>query len=77
VDYWPEKIDTAGIKAFGMDWMIFSKDDLVSFVKEAEEVELWPYGELNFNVSERTVRWKGKQYTFAWLVLKKKGRIGD
>jgi len=72
VDYWPEKIDTTGIKAFGMDWLIFSKEDLLSFVKEAEQFELCPYGEMNFDASERIVRWKGKQYTFAWLVLRKK-----
>jgi hypothetical protein len=76
VDYWPEKINTAGIKVFGMDWMIFSKDDLLSFVKEAEQFELLPYGEMNFNTSERIIRWKGKRYTFAWLVLKKKGELG-
>ncbi len=60
-----------------MDWMIFTKDDLLTLVKEAEQFELLPYGEMNFKAAERIIRWQGKEYTFAWLVLKKKGRIGD
>ena len=27
-DYWPEKIDTAGIPMYGMDWTIFSKIEI-------------------------------------------------
>ncbi len=71
VDYWPDKIDTTGIKAFGLDWMIYSKNDLNSFIREAENFELKPYGKLNFDSADRTVNWHGKAYTFAWLVLKK------
>jgi len=28
VDYWKDKISTDGLTAFGMDWMIFSREDL-------------------------------------------------
>ena len=73
VDYWPEKIDTHGIKAFGMDWMIFSEDDLRSFVKEAEKINFKPYGELNFDAFDKVIKWNGKQYTFVWLAMKKEG----
>lgn len=71
VDYWPEKIDTHHVQAFGMDWTIFSKEDLSAFIKEAEKYDLKPCGALHFDASERVVKWKRKQYTFAWLAMQK------
>jgi len=71
VDYWPDKIDTSGIKSFGMDWIIFSKDALYSFLIEAEKFNFQPCGELNFDALDRVVKWNGKQYTFAWLAMQK------
>jgi len=71
VDYWPDKIDTRGIKSFGMDWIIFSKDALNSFFIEAQKFNFQPCGELNFDALDRVARWNGKQYTFAWLAMQK------
>ena len=71
VDYWPEKIDTSGIKPFGMDWKIFSENELRSFIKEAEKFGFKPCGAMDFNASEQTVKWNGRKYTFAWIALKK------
>ena len=71
MDYWPEKIDTHHIQAFGMDWTIFSKEDLSAFIKEAAKYDLKPCGALHFDASDRVVKWKGKQYTFAWLAMQK------
>jgi SAM-dependent methyltransferase len=72
IDYWSEKIDTSGIKVFGMDWKIFSADDLKTLVKDAEKFDFEPCGELNFETFARIARWQGKNYTFAWLAIKKK-----
>ena len=39
-DYWPEKIDTTGVKFFGMDWLIFSMQDVEDFIKQATGLSL-------------------------------------
>jgi SAM-dependent methyltransferase len=70
-DFWPEKIDTSEVSAFDLDWRIFSKDEVCQFIKEAEEFGLRPIGKLNFEVAKPSVRWKRRNYTFAWLVLQK------
>jgi len=71
IDYWPEKVDTAGIRAFGMDWRIFSEADLRDFLLEAKRFGFSPSGELDFTARDRTVSWMGKRYTFAWIALRK------
>ena len=71
VDYWPEKIDTKGMNIFGMDWTIFSKQELISFIANAHEYGLLPCGPMELDVVEPSISWQGKQYSFAWFVLKK------
>ena len=71
VDYWPEKIDTAGVDAYGMDWIIFSREDLRSFLMQAEGFGLNPVGDLDFESGDRVANWMGRSYTFAWMALKK------
>lgn len=70
-DYWPEKIDTTGTQFFGMDWKIFSKEEVANFVNEAAAYGLCPVGEMNYGGKDKPVDCAGKQYTFGWLVLKK------
>lgn len=70
-DYWPEKINTDGIKFFEMDWKIFSKNEVSKFVEEAASHGLSSVGELDFNVNEAAIDCAGKKYTFGWLVLRK------
>jgi SAM-dependent methyltransferase len=70
-DYWPEKIDTTGVKFFGMDWMIFSRQDIADFIKQAAGHGLVPVGELHFDAQEAPIEGGGKKYTFGWLALKK------
>lgn len=72
VDYWPDKINTDGVKAFGMDWRIFSKDELLEFFTRAGKFGLSPVGAINLSALEPTISWQGKQYTFSWFVLQKK-----
>ncbi|HTV51183.1 MAG TPA: class I SAM-dependent methyltransferase [Steroidobacteraceae bacterium] len=70
-DYWPNKIDTSGTKFFGMDWLIFSEREILSFMRDAQAHGLEPIGEVNGNASERPVKCAGKAYTFGWLVLRR------
>lgn len=70
-DYWPEKIDTTGIKFFGMDWRIFSREDVTDFVSEAAAYGFSPVGVMNYSAKDKPISCAGKQYTFGWMVLKK------
>lgn len=75
VDYWPEKIDTKGISAFGMDWTIFSGTELLGLAHEAGKYGLHLPGSVDLGVEERVVHWSGKDYTFAWFVLQRTDAI--
>jgi ubiquinone/menaquinone biosynthesis C-methylase UbiE len=70
-DYWPEKIDTSGVIVYGLDWKIFSKDEILLLIEEAGKHGLVPVGQLNFEASEPTVRWFKRRYTFAWFAFQK------
>jgi len=39
-DYWPGKIDTSGIRLFGVSWQIFSEAEVAQFVSDAKEFGL-------------------------------------
>ncbi|GAB4487460.1 MAG: hypothetical protein OHK006_16650 [Thermodesulfovibrionales bacterium] len=71
VDYWPQKIDTAGLHVFGLDWLIFSEQDMRRFLARAVAYGFSAIGSLDFGADERVVSWNGKDYTFAWFVLRK------
>jgi len=71
-DYWPEKVDTAGIKLFGLDLTIFSKAELLGFIEEALDYGLVPIGEVNLDAKNPLIEWGGKKYTFGWLILQKR-----
>jgi SAM-dependent methyltransferase len=73
-DYWPEKIDTTGIEFFGMDWLIFSREDILDFVQKAKACGLTPVDDLSFDGEEKPIECAGKHYTFGWLVLRKDAR---
>ena len=71
-DYWPEKIDTTGAKLFGMDWKIFSKEDIINFINEAVGYGLFPVSEMKYESKDKVIDCEGKEYTFAWMVLEKR-----
>jgi hypothetical protein len=54
-----------------MDWKIFCKPDIELFVKEAAFYNLFPIGDMIYSAKDKAVNCGGKQYTFAWLVLRK------
>jgi len=70
-DYWPEKVDTTGVDIFGMDWRIFSKAEVLAFIEEARAYGLSPCGGIDLEAEEKVIHWGGKEYTFAWLSLRK------
>lgn len=72
VDYWPDKIDTTDTKFFGMDWKIFSRDEVIEFVDEAADYGLFPVAEMMYESRDKPIDCAGKQYTFAWLALEKR-----
>jgi hypothetical protein len=54
-----------------MDWMIFSKNDVRALVDEARQHSLQLISDLKFDAEDRPVNCVDRQYTFAWLVLRK------
>ncbi len=72
-DYWPEKVDTSSVRLFGMDWRIFSRQEVSEFLEEARAFGFEPLGPLRYDVRDAAVHWEGRDYTFGWLVLQKRG----
>ena len=70
-DYWPDKIDTTGVKFFDMDWKIFSRQEVSAFVELAAAYSLATVGEMEYEGKETPIECGGKKYTFGWLVLQK------
>jgi SAM-dependent methyltransferase len=71
-DYWHDKIETSDIKFFGMDWEIFSRQQIAAIAQDALNFGLHPIGELQSIGNERVIHCGGKDYTFGWLVLQKR-----
>jgi len=71
VDYWPDKIDTSAVREYGMDWRIFSEEELRAFLRQAADYGFTLVGETDYGARDRVASWKGKRYTFAWLALRK------
>jgi SAM-dependent methyltransferase len=71
-DYWPEKVDTDGVRLFGLPWRIFDAQEIEALVERAQRFGLSPTSDpssLIRAVDERPVRFKGRSYTFAYGVL--------
>jgi SAM-dependent methyltransferase len=72
-DYWPKKIATDGIKMFGMDWRIFSEQEVHELIEKAGTYGLSVYGEVDLKAKERPISCMDRHYTFAWIALRKAG----
>jgi SAM-dependent methyltransferase len=72
IDYWPDKIDTARVKVFGLDWLIFSKTDVEEMFTAAGTHGLEAVGGLNFTAGEPLISWQSRDYTFAWVAMRKR-----
>jgi SAM-dependent methyltransferase len=76
-DYWPEKIDTSGVTFFGMDWLIFSEQEVRGFIEEAKSYNLTAAGKIDLAGADRPIKYANQEYTFAWLVLQKTPASGN
>jgi len=72
-DYWPEKIITEGIVMFGMDWRIFSRQDVHDLIEIAGTYGLAPFGDIDLDAGEPMISCFDRNYTFAWIALRKSG----
>lgn len=72
IDYWPIKIDTDGINVFGLDWLVFSREDVQHFFEAALRHGLEPVGSINSDAGDALIHWQSRDYTFAWLALRKR-----
>ncbi len=73
-DYWPQKVATDGIRIFGLDWRIFSREEVGEFVAVAASHGFVPCGEVVYPVpAERPVDFAGQRYTFGWLAMRRGG----
>jgi SAM-dependent methyltransferase len=66
-DYWPDKIDTSGIRLFGMTWEIFSAEEIERFLLDARTAGLTPTSPAHTaprGITSRPISYEGFQYTF-------------
>lgn len=71
-DYWPEKLSTDGIVMFGMSWQIFSADEVRAFADQAGACGFERSAPLEGTAGEQPISCEGRDYTFGWLVLRKR-----
>jgi SAM-dependent methyltransferase len=71
-DYWPEKISTDGVLMFGMSWRIFSAQEVQAFADRAEDHGFESSGQLAGTAGECPISCAGRDYTFGWMVLRKR-----
>jgi SAM-dependent methyltransferase len=73
-DYWPQKISTDGVRLFGLDWRIFSAEEIAELIDGASERKLYPVGDPRVTsralVAERSsappISYKRRDYTFLY-----------
>jgi SAM-dependent methyltransferase len=76
-DYWPQKLSTDGVRMFGLDWQIFSSQEIEAMLARAREYDLRPRKDptvlLNTppldGEAARPVSCKGRHYTFLYGAL--------
>lgn len=73
-DYWETRVDTEGIRPFGLPWNIQSKADVEVILSTAADFGFAPLEDnLVPPCKERCVSWAGKHYTFIMVALRAKG----
>lgn len=75
-DYWPDKIDTRGVRPYGDalgDTKIFSRPELEDAVRRAQDAGFRPLTPMRYEAKERVIQWRivKDRYTFAFLALRK------
>jgi SAM-dependent methyltransferase len=72
-DYWPEKVSTDGVRLFGLDWQIFSAEEIEMLLAAARERGLRPVGDPRAVLrlpaaagGKRPISYEGRDYTFLY-----------
>lgn len=77
-DYWQDKIDTTGVNMFGVDWRIFSREEILTFIDEARahglDLLASPKEALEHDLSchDAPIDCARRLYTFLWFALIKR-----
>jgi SAM-dependent methyltransferase len=80
-DYWPQKLSTDGISLFGLDWRIFSADEIEQLIAAAGSRGLHPVRDPGAILrappqrenGARPISYEGRDYTFLYGVLRRDG----
>lgn len=70
-DYHQNKLEASDLRPYGLEWTIFSQDDVIQLLRLFREHGLTPAGDLRFDQQESPIRWMGLAYTFLFGVLRK------
>ena len=70
-DYYPTPIPTHGKIAFGVPIRIYSKSDILGFLRTASSCGFELEGDIQFECVEKPIHWKGLEYSFIMFVLRK------
>lgn len=70
-DYWPDRIETSDVTAFGTRWRIFDRHAMPEVMEHAARCGFVLDGELQLDAHDSTVAWNGREYTFIYFVLTK------
>jgi ubiquinone/menaquinone biosynthesis C-methylase UbiE len=70
-DYSADPIDTEDLMEYGLPWHIFNKNEILEIFNIAGEFNLEPTGPIDLTMQEKTVMWKGRNYTYLVFILQK------
>jgi SAM-dependent methyltransferase len=70
-DYSADPIDTEDLMEYGLPWHIFNKNEILEIFKIAGEYNLELTSPIDLTTQEKTVMWKGRNYTFLVFALQK------
>lgn len=70
-DYWPEKVDSGGVRPWGLDWNVFSHEEIVCLLKTAAEIGMTMDEAVIPEAGIPMVRWSGRNYTFLSMLFRK------
>lgn len=82
-DYWPVKLHTSGVHLFGLDWQIFSAEEIKTMLGAAREHGLCPFADPTVALdrrppaaieTDRPISYEGRHYTFLYGALVRSAR---
>jgi SAM-dependent methyltransferase len=71
-DYHALKLDTSEIRHFGVEWKIFSREDIRDLLANFEQHGLEPLGSVSLDHDSAPIHWMGRDYTFVIGALRKR-----